>query len=74
MRLLTVKDAAAFLSISTSKTYELVETGMLAHHRIGGSIRVSEQQLSAFLEETKREREQTKPRQRNRSRPLRFLR
>ncbi len=54
--MLKVNQVAGRLNISESKVYELVEGGKLAHHRIGGAIRVSEEQLAEFLEETKRER------------------
>lgn len=54
--MLRVSDVARRLSLSESKVYELVEGRLLAHHKIGGAIRVSEQQLAEFLEETKRER------------------
>ncbi|MSR56018.1 MAG: DNA-binding protein [Gemmataceae bacterium] len=43
------------LNLSESKVYEMVERGELPHHRFGGAIRVSEEQIAEYLEETKRE-------------------
>lgn len=53
--MLKVCDVAKRLSLSISKTYELIECGELGHHRLGRSIRVSESQMAAYLETTKRE-------------------
>jgi excisionase family DNA binding protein len=54
--LLNVKQVAERLSVSESKIYRLVEAGELPHHRIGGAIRFSEEQLSEFLQGARRER------------------
>ena len=54
--MLRVKQVAERLNCSVSTVYSLVEAGKLGHHRCPG-IRVSEEQLTAFLEKTKRERE-----------------
>jgi excisionase family DNA binding protein len=54
--LLKVSDVARRLSLSGSKIYALVESRKLGHHRIDGAIRISEQQLADFLDETQRER------------------
>lgn len=35
--------------------YELVERGRISHYKIGTAIRISEEQLSEFLEKTRRE-------------------
>ena len=73
--MLKVREVAERLKVSVSKIYELVEKGKLAHHRIDGAIRVSEDQLADYLEKTKREREEPNIRNRKLSRPqLRFLR
>lgn len=51
--LLTVQEAAVRLKVSKSSVYALIDSGQLACHRIGmrrGTIRVSEQDLDAFLE------------------------
>lgn len=48
----TVKEVAARLRVSAASIYNLIESGKLACHRIGagrGTIRVSEEDLSAFL-------------------------
>lgn len=54
--LLKVSDVATRLSLSASKIYELVESRRISHHKIGGAIRISEEQLTEFLEETRQER------------------
>jgi excisionase family DNA binding protein len=54
---LRVKQVAERLNLSISKTYELLEKGALPHHRFGGAIRVSEEQIAAFLSDTVRGRE-----------------
>ena len=49
---LTVKDVAARLNISVSCIYQLVESGKLAHHRIGlgrGAIRFSDGDIDEYL-------------------------
>lgn len=63
-----VKRVAELLDISVSTVYSLIESGKLAHHRCP-SIRVSEEQLAAYLEETKREREEPNPAKRKPPRP-----
>jgi excisionase family DNA binding protein len=47
---LTVKAVAERLAISQATVYGLVTTGKLRSYRIGGAIRISEEQLQAFLE------------------------
>ena len=57
--LLKPRQLAERLNVSVSTIYCLVETGRIACHRIGvgrGAVRVSEEQLAEYLEETKRER------------------
>lgn len=49
-----IAEVARSLSISASKAYELVEKGRLEHHRIDGAIRVSDEQLRGYLEETRK--------------------
>lgn len=61
MLLLTVKDVSIRLSLSSTKVYRLIEGGELAHHRIGGAIRISEEQIAEFLKQTKRERRGESP-------------
>lgn len=73
--MLKVSQVADRLSLSASKVYELIEQGKLAHHRIDGAIRVSEEQLVEFLDETKRERREPEPRKSQPRRPqLRHVR
>lgn len=48
----TVNEVAAKLKISRSSVYNAIESGALPHYRFGagrGTIRVSEEQLQAFL-------------------------
>ena len=72
--MLRVSDVAKRLSLSVSKVYELVERKHLAHHKIGGSIRISEQQLADFLDQTRQERGATERSTRRLPRPrLRHL-
>jgi excisionase family DNA binding protein len=53
MSLLTVTQVAERLQCSVSTVYSLIESGRMGHHRCPG-IRVSEVQLSTYLEETER--------------------
>lgn len=54
--MLKVSELAKRLNLSESKIYQLVEEGKLEHHRFGGAIRFSEEQIAAYLEETRQER------------------
>lgn len=54
--MLKVSGLAKRLNLSESKIYQLVEEGKLEHHRFGGAIRFSEEQIAAYLEETRQER------------------
>lgn len=54
--LMRIAVVARRLSISSSKAYELIEKGRLEHHRIDGAIRVSDEQLRSYLDETTRGR------------------
>lgn len=71
--MLRLKDAAKRLALSTSRLYEMVARGEIGHYRMGGAIRISEDQLAEYLEATrqqmKRERDEPKPRQRKPPRP-----
>lgn len=62
--MLKVSELAKRLNLSESKIYQLVEEGRLAHHRFDGAIRFSEEQIAAYLEETKQETQEHEPRQR----------
>lgn len=55
-KLLRVKEVVERLNCSTATVYSLIESGGLGHYRCPG-IRVSEAQLHAYLEKTKRGRE-----------------
>ena len=49
-RILTVKEAAAVLRISTSKLYQLVRERSIPHVLLGGRVVIPEQQLFMWLE------------------------
>lgn len=49
--LLRPSEAAAVLSISRSKAYELIAAGVLPSVRVGGSVRVPAARLHAWIEE-----------------------
>ena len=66
MNLLTVKEAAQTLRASESKVRGLLSSGEIPSYRIGGSVRVSESDLTDYLS---RCRSNSLPRQ-----PLRHLR
>jgi len=68
--MLRVKQVAERLNLSESKVYELVERGEMPHHRFGGAIRVSEEQVAEYLEATKRERRDHEPPTRRRRRQV----
>ena len=51
--MLKVSQVAELLSCSAGTVYQLIETGKLGHHRCPG-VRVSDEQLQAYLESTKR--------------------
>lgn len=51
--MLSVKDAAVRLNVSTSTIYSLIKCGQLRSHRVGvgrGVIRVSEANISDYLQ------------------------
>lgn len=68
MPVLKVAQVAERLNCSVSTAYSLIESGKLGHHRCPG-VRVSEEQLAAYLEKTKREREEPAPAKRKPPRP-----
>lgn len=60
--LLTIKEVAIRLKISLSLAYGLVARGEISSYRIGSCRRVSEDDLSRYLEECRHETlEITKP-------------
>ncbi len=57
---MTVKEVANFLRLSLAETYRLVNTKSLTHFRVGpgrGAIRISEQDVMAFLENRRQGRD-----------------
>lgn len=48
-RLLTVREVAARLCVSTATVYKLVNGGELAHTRVANSIRLAPADLEAYL-------------------------
>lgn len=59
--MMTVKDVAKRLNVSEGAIYKAIQNGALEHHRFGAAIRVTDEQLAEFLDETRIrvEREQT---------------
>lgn len=49
-RILTVKEAAAILRISTSKLYQLVREKTVPHVLLGGRVVIPEKQLYKWLD------------------------
>ena len=56
--MLTIKQLAERLAISRSLAYRMVQAGEIPSYRIGTCRRISEEQLTAYLERTRLE---TKP-------------
>jgi excisionase family DNA binding protein len=50
--LMTEREVEARLHLSRRYTYELIAKGAIGSHRFGKSIRVSEEQLQKYLDET----------------------
>lgn len=53
-RLLTVRQVAERLAVSTATAYALVECGELAHVRVSNAIRIAPVDLAAYLERARR--------------------
>ena len=51
--MMTVKEVAERLNLSHGAVYKAIHKGELEHHRFGAAIRITETQLTAFLEETR---------------------
>ena len=47
--MLRVRDIAKRLALSESKVYQLIRSGELPHYKLGGALRVSEEQLMDYL-------------------------
>lgn len=67
--LLKVSDVAKRFDLSTSKAYQIIERNRFSHYRLDGAIRISEEQLSDYLERTKQERTEPRPRESRPARP-----
>ncbi|MHB8419120.1 MAG: helix-turn-helix domain-containing protein [Myxococcales bacterium] len=52
--LLTVREVAARLHVSTATVYALADRGELAHVRVSNAIRVDPVDLAAFIEARRR--------------------
>ena len=63
MMMMTIPEVVGALKISLWKAYRLIEARELGHHRIGGSIRVSQTQLADYLKRTERPPRDPVPRQ-----------
>lgn len=55
-RLLDVKSAADYLSLSRSKLYQLIESGKISSIKIGGRRLFDVMELDEFVEDIKSER------------------
>ena len=55
-RLLDVKSAADYLSLSRSKLYQLIENGEISSIKIGGRRLFDVMDLDAFVDDLKNER------------------
>lgn len=53
-RLLTVAETAEFLRLSDKTVRRMITRGDLASHRIGGSLRLYEHEVRAFVSERRR--------------------
>ena len=62
--MLTPKQLAARLSLSLSMVYRLLSSGELECYRFGSAYRVSEEQLSQFLQRQKVETQRKLPKAR----------
>lgn len=51
MRVLTIKEAADRMSVSTKTIYRLMNWGKLRKVKIGGATRISEDELNEYLEQ-----------------------
>lgn len=49
LALYTVNEVADLLKISQTKCYQLISAGHIAVHKIGGSLRISEADLLAYI-------------------------
>lgn len=54
MNLLTVEEAAAFLTLKVSKVRDLIFTGKIPYYKLGHLVRLGKEDLSTWIEEQKR--------------------
>jgi excisionase family DNA binding protein len=54
VRLLTVREVAEHLALSTATVYAMIERGELAHARVSNSIRITPAELDRYLTEATR--------------------
>jgi excisionase family DNA binding protein len=47
--LMTVKEVAALLNVNPMTVYRAIDTGELPHRRVGRSIRISQEDLDAYV-------------------------
>ena len=52
-RLLTAKNAAAYLAISERKLWDMTKTGEIPAVRLGRAVRYDRQDLDAFIQQAK---------------------
>ena len=53
MKLLRPKEAAEMLAVSGRTIYRLADEGKIASYRIGGAVRIAEEDLKKYLESRK---------------------
>lgn len=63
--MLTIKQVAAQLKISTNSVYQAVQKGQIPSHRFGsgrGTIRISEEDLAIYVDSCRQEQRTVEPR------------
>jgi len=51
--MLTVKQVAEQLNVSIGAVYKAIQNGSLEHFRFGSAIRITEEQLTDYLDQTR---------------------
>lgn len=59
--MLRVSQVASRLNLSASKVYQLIDAGKIPHYRLDGSIRVTEDQLTEYLDAVRQGRSEPNP-------------
>ncbi|MCC7336536.1 MAG: helix-turn-helix domain-containing protein [Pirellulaceae bacterium] len=72
--MMTVKEAAAALNVSTRFVYRLCATGAIECYKMGSAIRISDDALKEYTEAQKRTHQQAADTPRTRQPSLQFLR